>query len=551
MTTIAIEPENAPAQFQQFLDQHLNRGLLRFSTAGSVDDGKSTLIGRLLHDTKGIYDDQLAALKKSRLNRSTGPIDFSLVTDGLKAEREQGITIDVAYRYFATPKRKFIIADTPGHEQYTRNMATGASTADLAIVLIDAIAFERKGELLAQSRRHTFLASLLGIPYVVAAVNKMDLADYDEGRFRAIESAYQAFAQSLGLHNVVVIPISALAGDNIVDRGNNMPWYTGPTLLDQLEGVEIEPESQHKEPFRFPIQLVVRPDQNFRGYAGQIASGSIRPGERVVALPSGRETIVKRIVTWDGDLPVASNRQSITLELADEIDLSRGEMLVSPHSRPHIARHFVASVVWMHEEPLRLGASYLIKHTSRTVRASVAAIRHRVDIHTMEHVAATTLSMNDIAVIEFEAAKPIFFDPYSESRATGNFILIDPLSNATVGAAMLEEAIEEETAGRARVSPILVHAKGKPELASSLEKALRTRGLSVVNLDDQHISDSGLVSALRATQLAGAIGITTREQIPSAEIEAFLEAEQVLTAENEERLTHQLGLTQAELDWEI
>ncbi len=547
----ATNEQDAPEKFEDFLNQHMDRGLLRFSTAGSVDDGKSTLIGRLLHDTKGIYDDQLAALKNSRLNRSSGPIDFSLLTDGLKAEREQGITIDVAYRYFATPKRKFIIADTPGHEQYTRNMATGASTADLAIVLIDAIAFERKGGLLPQSRRHTFLAALLGIPHVVAAVNKMDLAGYDETRFRVIEAEYQAFARELGLNNVVVIPISALAGDNIVERGAEMPWYTGPTLLEQLEGAELEPEDVQGRALRFPIQLVLRPNMEFRGYAGQVASGVVRQGDRVVALPSGRETTVKRIVTWDGDLTVARNGQSVTLELADEIDLSRGEMLVAPKARPHMARHFAASVVWMHEEPLKLGASYVVKHSTRSVRARVAAIRHRVDIHTMEKVPATTLAMNDIAVVEFEAAKPLFFDAYAENRATGNFILIDPITNATVGAAMLTEALEEETAGRTRVLPVLVHAKGKPELAATVAKALRARGQAVVNLDDEHIGDAGFAAALRATQLAGAIGVTTREGLPVGELEAFLEGEQVLTAADEERLARQLGLTEAELDWAI
>ena len=554
MTTAVAQENSHPesaTSFAEFLNQHLDRGLLRFSTAGSVDDGKSTLIGRLLHDTKGIYDDQLAALKNSRLNRSSGPIDFSLLTDGLKAEREQGITIDVAYRYFATPKRKFIIADTPGHEQYTRNMATGASTADLAIVLIDAIAFERKGGLLPQSRRHTFLAALLGIPHVVAAVNKMDLAGYDEARFRVIEAEYQAFARGLGLDRVQVIPLSALAGDNIVDRGENMPWYTGPTLLDHMENVELDPRSTIDAPLRFPVQLVLRPHQNFRGFAGQVASGVVRQGDRVVALPSGRETTVKRIVTWDGDLPLARNGQSVALELADEIDISRGEMLVTPKGLPHIARHFAANVVWMHEEPLRVGASYFLKHNTRTVRARVAAIRHRVDIHTMEQVPAATLAMNDIAVVEFEAAKPIFFDAYADNRATGNFILIDPITNATVGAAMLTEALEEETAGRTRVLPVLVHAAGKPELAASVSASLRARGQAVVNLDDDHIGEAGFAAALRATQLAGAIGLTTRAKLPTAEIEAFLEAEQIVSAAEEEALGRRLGLTGAELDWEI
>ena len=551
MTTATL-PENI-TQFDAFLAQHLDRGLLRFSTAGSVDDGKSTLIGRLLHDTQGIYDDQLAALKSSRLNRSSGPIDFSLLTDGLRAEREQGITIDVAYRYFSTSKRKFIIADTPGHEQYTRNMATGASTADLAIVLIDAIAFERNGGLLPQSRRHTFLASLLGIPHIVAAVNKMDLAGYSEERFRAIDAAFQDFAGELGLHEksqTLAIPISALAGDNIVDRSAQMPWYTGPTLLEHLETVQLDPRNADAAPVRFPIQLVLRPDANFRGYAGQVASGTIHAGDTVVALPSGRQTRVRRIVTYDGDLPSARHGMSVALELEDQIDLSRGEMLVAPGKLPQISRHFLANVVWMHEEPLTAGASYLIKHSTRSVRATVTAIRHRVNIHNLQHLPATTLGMNDIAAVEFEAAKPLFFDSYHQNRDTGNFILIDPLTNATVGAAMIESALDSGSLTQIAL-PVLAHLPGNPELASRLASALRSRGRLVVDLDDQHIGDAGFAAALRATQLAGAIGITRRARLPISEIEAFLEAGQIVASTDEEDLSSRLNLAGADLDWSI
>src|SRR5665213_1278435 len=328
MGTHTLIPES-PVKFEEFLDAHLEQEMLRFTTAGSVDDGKSTLIGRLLHDTKSVYEDQLAAVKNSRVNRASGGhVDFSLLTDGLKAEREQGITIDVAYRYFSTARRKFIIADTPGHEQYTRNMATGASTADVAIILIDANAYQKAGQLLPQSRRHTYIASLLGIPHVVAAVNKMDLVGYSEASYKAIQRDFEALCASLGLTGVTTIPVSALEGDNVVTQSAAMSWYTGPTLLEYLETVPLA-SSDTAGPMRFPVQLVVRPDANFRGFAGQVARGTLRAGDRVMALPSRRESTVRRIVTYDGDLLAASYPQSITVELADEIDLSRGEMLIA------------------------------------------------------------------------------------------------------------------------------------------------------------------------------------------------------------------------------
>src|SRR6202171_4529430 len=436
--------QNSPHDaFPAFLEQDLNTELLRFTTAGSVDDGKSTLIGRLLHDSKAVYEDQLASVKKSRINRSTGPIDFSLLTDGLRAEREQGITIDVAYRDFATSRRKFIIADTPGHEQYTRNMATGASTADLAVILIDGT----KG-LLPQTRRHAFIAPRLGITKVLAAVNKMDLAGYREDVFLRLQDDFLALGAQLGIANVQCVPISALEGDNVVDRSKRMPWYQGPTLLEHLETVPL-PENDSLQSFRFSVQTVIRPDATFRGFAGRIASGVIHPGDPVVALPSGRKTRVRSIVTYDGDLPQASSPMSVTLQLDEEIDLSRGDMLVSPGQMPNVSRKFHASIVWLHGAPLELGRTYLVKHTVRQTKIRALHIRHRVNINTLASEPATRLEMNEIGSVEFETHVPLFFDPYSSNRTTGSFILIDAATNATVGAGMIQKdapakAIAEE-----------------------------------------------------------------------------------------------------------
>ncbi len=499
--------------FQDFLEAHLGQELLRFTTAGSVDDGKSTLIGRLLHDTKSVYEDQLAAVKKSRVNRAAnGHVDLSLLTDGLKAEREQGITIDVAYRYFSTSRRKFIIADTPGHEQYTRNMATGASTADVAVVLIDARAYLREGKLLPQSRRHTYIASLLGIPHVVAAVNKMDLVGYSEETFRAIRAEFVEFSTQLGLKSVTVIPVSALEGDNVVSQSKAMPWYDGPTLLEFLETVPLA-EAGHDGPLRFPVQLVQRPDANFRGFAGQVARGVLRAGDRVMALPSRRETTVKRIVTWDGDLPAAAYPQSVTVELEDEIDLSRGEMLVPSSSvgelaLPSIARRFRAMVVWMHEQPLVVGRTYLVKHTTRTARATVKAIRYRVDVGSLEHQQADRLVMNEIAEVELETNLPLFFDAYAESRTTGSLILIDGLTNATVGAAMIVGASESEGADGEQAALVLV--AGRAELAERVRDGMEARGKRAVIVDDPLIPIESLVAAIRALSLAGVTAISAR-----------------------------------------
>jgi len=522
--------ENGPARtFEEFLEGHMGQEMLRFTTAGSVDDGKSTLIGRLLHDTKSVYEDQLAAVKKSRVNRAAkGHVDFSLLTDGLKAEREQGITIDVAYRYFSTARRKFIIADTPGHEQYTRNMATGASTADVAIILIDAKAYAKAGGLLPQSRRHTYIASLLGIPHVVAAVNKMDIVDYSQANYEAIRRDFEALCAELGLPDVTVIPVSALEGDNVVTPSAAMPWYTGPTLLEYLETVPLV-QAETTGPMRFPVQLVLRPDANFRGFAGQVARGTLRAGDRVMALPSRRETTVRRIVTYDGDLAAASYPQSVTVELEDEIDLSRGEMLVAADAAgealPEVSNRFRAMVVWMHEEPLQVGRTYLAKHTTRTVRATVRAIRYRVDVNSLAHLPSEVLALNEIAEVEFETNLPLFFDSYRACRWTGSLILIDALTNATVGAAMIvgpAEATEAPRSVTARASLILL--PGRAELALRVRDALIARGERAVVIDDALIPDSAIAAVVRALDLAGVIAVSSRtlSRAAVAEMESFV-----------------------------
>jgi sulfate adenylyltransferase large subunit len=506
-----------------FFESGANTEILRFTTAGSVDDGKSTLIGRLLHDSKAVYEDQMASVRKSRVNRSSGPIDFSLLTDGLRAEREQGITIDVAYRYFATPRRKFIIADTPGHEQYTRNMATGASTADLAVILMDAT----KG-LLAQTRRHTFISSLLGITTVLAAVNKMDLAGYREDMFLELERDFCALAKQLGIANVQCIPISALEGDNIVRPSAQMPWYQGPTLIEHLETVPI-PSGAAAKSFRLPVQMVIRPDATFRGFAGRIASGVIRPGDAVLALPSGQKTRVHSIATYDGDLPQAHSPMSVTLRLADEIDLSRGDMLVSPYDPPRVSRKIQAMVVWLHSRPLELGRSYLVKHTARQTKIRALQIDHRININTSEQEPTTQLQMNEIGSVEFESNVALLFDPYSTNRTTGSFILIDPLSNATVGAGMIQEdssavptgtpkegevisaeivqsqVLPEDRYQRHGHGPAVVLFKGPPVLAARIERTLFLQGFEVQHVSAGEVSPSALLDIAHFAQKVGII----------------------------------------------
>jgi sulfate adenylyltransferase subunit 1 len=415
-----------------------DHGLLRFLTCGSVDDGKSTLIGRLLFDTKSILVDTLSAIERTSAKRGMAAVDLSLLTDGLQAEREQGITIDVAYRYFSTGTRKYIIADAPGHEQYTRNMVTAASTADLAIILIDA----RKG-VLTQTRRHSKLAQLVGIPHLVVAVNKMDLVDYSQARFEEIQAEYLAFAAKVGIQDVRFIPLSALTGDNIVDRSEVMTWYQGPTLLEMLE-VAPAAHNEKAEAFRFPVQFVIRPQDSanpelhdYRGFAGRVESGSIRVGDAVTVLPSGRETRVKAIQIGGVDLPEAISEQSVTILLTEEIDISRGDMIVKTLEAPEPVKAIEATLCWFSEAPLDPARTYLLRHTTRDSKAKIASIHHRLDVNTLEHVEAQRLSMNDIARVSLKLAQLIFPDPYAENRASGAFIVIDESNNNTVAAGMI------------------------------------------------------------------------------------------------------------------
>jgi sulfate adenylyltransferase large subunit len=430
----------APAfSINDFLREEREKNLLRFSTAGSVDDGKSTLIGRLLYDTQSVYDDQILSIQ-GKGTTASGQIDFALLTDGLRAEREQGITIDVAYRYFSTPRRKFIIADTPGHEQYTRNMATGASTADAAVVLIDA----SKGVLI-QSRRHAYIASLLRVRHVLVAVNKMDLIGYDEAAFRAIERDFTRVLEEIAADtgNPVessFVPVSALQGDNIVHRSTVMPWYHGPSLLDLLESLPTA-QNTNAAPFRFPVQRVLRPDHTFRGFAGQIASGTVRPGDAITVLPSGKTAQIARIVTYDGDLTEAHAPLSVTLVLNQEVDVSRGDLIVSSESPAAVTNAVSAALVWMDQKPLELNRRYLVKHTSQIVPAFVSSIAHNTNIGTLNHELAATLVMNGIGVVQLNLLRPLALDIYGQNRSTGAFIVIDPVTNGTVAAGMVTAAL--------------------------------------------------------------------------------------------------------------
>uniref|UniRef100_UPI0025E87F5C sulfate adenylyltransferase subunit CysN n=1 Tax=Novosphingobium sp. TaxID=1874826 RepID=UPI0025E87F5C len=417
-----------------YLDVHQHKTMLRFITCGSVDDGKSTLIGRLLYDSKMIFEDQLAALEADSKKQGTQgqEIDFALLVDGLAAEREQGITIDVAYRFFATEKRKFIVADTPGHEQYTRNMVTGASTADLAVILIDA----RKG-VLTQTRRHSFLAHLIGIRHLVLAVNKMDLVDYSQSRFDEIVADYSAFAKEIGITAFTPMPISGFKGDNITGPSANTPWYTGPSLIAHLEAVEVDATLDQAKPLRMPVQWVNRPNLDFRGFSGLIASGTVKPGDAIRVLPSGKTSTVARVVTLDGDLDHAVAGQSVTLTLADEIDCSRGDVIATADAPPQVADQFEATFVWMADEAMVPGRAYWLKLATQTVSATVQAPKYTVNVNTMEHMAAKTLDLNAIGVAELAADKPIVFEPYAQGRTLGGFILVDKITNATVAAGML------------------------------------------------------------------------------------------------------------------
>ncbi|WP_439135105.1 sulfate adenylyltransferase subunit CysN [Pseudomaricurvus sp.] len=421
-----------------YLDQHENKELLRFLTCGSVDDGKSTLIGRLLHDSKMIFEDHLSAIKNDskRFNTTDGEFDLALLVDGLQSEREQGITIDVAYRYFSTDKRKFIIADTPGHEQYTRNMATGASNCDLAIVMVDA----RHG-IMTQTKRHSFIVSLLGIKHVVVAINKMDLVDYKEERYNEIVEEYKAFAKQLNIPDIQFAPISALRGDNVVNPSEHMPWFTGQPLMNVLENIEIA-QDRNLENFRLPVQYVIRPNLDFRGFAGTIASGTIHPGDEVVSLPSGKTSKVKTISTFDGDQPEAQESQAVTLTLEDEIDVSRGDMLVKAGDLPHVSTGVKAHVIWMAEESLRLHKQYAVKFVSKKALGNVVAIEHKIDVNTMEKSAADNLELNEIALCDISFDMPVIFDKYQDNRITGAFIIIDRITNGTVGAGMIADNLD-------------------------------------------------------------------------------------------------------------
>lgn len=424
-----------------FLDADEKKDLLRLLTAGSVDDGKSTLIGRLLFDSKKLYEDQLTALERDSKrvgNAGAGQIDYALLLDGLKAEREEGITIDVAYRYFSTNARKFIIADTPGHEQYTRNMITGGSTANLAIILVDA----RTG-VITQTRRHTYLVSLLGIKHIVLAINKMDLVDFSQQVFNNIKKEYLELTGRLGIDDVTCFPLSALDGDNVVERSTRTPWYQGPSLLEFLETVPIHLDRNMKD-FRYPVQYVLRPNLDFRGFCGKIASGVVHEGDEIVALPSMKRSRVKSIVTYEGNLKEAFCPQCVTLTLEDEIDISRGEMLVHPDNLPHIGRSFETMMVWMDEEPMDRGKQFFLKHNTNTTRATIDRVCHRVDVNTMEQLEGTDFKLNEIGLVQITTAKTLFFDGYATNRATGSFILIDPITNNTCAVGMICRPLAEE-----------------------------------------------------------------------------------------------------------
>ncbi|MEP9397137.1 sulfate adenylyltransferase subunit CysN [Mesorhizobium sp. KR2-14] len=485
-----------------YLAAQEQKSLLRFLTCGSVDDGKSTLIGRLLSDTKQIFEDQLATLERdSRRHGTTGDdIDFALLVDGLEAEREQGITIDVAYRFFSTPKRKFIVADTPGHEQYTRNMATGASTADLAIVLVDA----RQG-VLRQTRRHSIIASLLGIRHIVLAVNKIDLVGFDRAVFEQIVAEYMAFSKDLGFASVVAIPMSARFGDNVSRRSGETGWYAGPTLIEHLETIDVEQDACQK-PFRFPVQYVNRPNLDFRGFAGTIASGSIAQGDEIVVAKSGKVSRVKRIVVSGGDLAQAVEGQAVTLVLEDEVEVSRGNLLVATTARPHVADQFAANIVWFDEQALLPGRSYILRTETDQASATVTELKYRLDVNDFGHVAAKSLEMNEVGVCTISTQQPVAFDAFAENRATGAFILIDRLTNATVGAGMIKHALrradnihwqsldvtkDARAAAKQQKPAVLwftgLSGSGKSTIANLLEKKLHASGRHTYVLDGDNV----------------------------------------------------------------
>jgi bifunctional enzyme CysN/CysC len=500
---MAHQSDLISVDIEKYLKQHEKKSLLRFITCGSVDDGKSTVIGRLLYESKMLFEDQLAAIENDSKKWGTqgGDIDFALLVDGLAAEREQGITIDVAYRFFSTDKRKFIVADTPGHEQYTRNMITGASTADVAVVLIDA----RKG-VLTQTRRHSYLVSLIGVRKVVLAINKMDLVDYSEKVFKQITDEYLDFAKQIGLNDVTPIPLSGLKGDNMLVASEKTPWYHGPTLMGFLETCEVDETRLQNEAFRLPVQWVNRPNLDFRGFCGVVTSGMIKPGDKIRAQPSGRESKVARIVTVNGDLPLAVAGMSVCITLEDEIDISRGDVISSTDSPAEVADQFEASLVWMHDEPMMPGRSFLMKIGTQTVTASITEPKYKVNVNTMEHLAAKKLDLNEIGVVNLALDRPIAFDPYTVNRDTGGFILINRLTNNTVGAGMLHFAlrrshnihmqhVDVDKAARASAKGqrpgVLwftgLSGAGKSTIANLVEKKLHAMGRHTYLLDGDNI----------------------------------------------------------------
>jgi bifunctional enzyme CysN/CysC len=500
---MAHQSDLIATDIQKYLKQHEKKSLLRFITCGSVDDGKSTVIGRLLYESKMLFEDQLAAIENDSKKWGTqgGDIDFALLVDGLAAEREQGITIDVAYRFFSTDRRKFIVADTPGHEQYTRNMITGASTADVAVILIDA----RKG-VLTQTRRHSYLVSLIGIRKVVLAINKMDLVDYSQKVFDKIDEEYRAFARQIGLEDITSIPLSGLKGDNMLVASEKTPWYHGPTLMGFLETCEVDDTRLQTESFRMPVQWVNRPNLDFRGFAGIVTSGTVKPGDRIIAQPSGKESTVARIVTLAGDLPQAVAGQSVTLTLADEIDVSRGDVLSLADTPAEVADQFEASLVWMADEPMLPGRPYLMKIGTQTVTASITEPKYKVNVNTLEHLAAKQLGVNEIGVVNLALDRQIAFDAYKNNRDTGGFILINRMTNNTVGAGMLNfalrrshnlrpQAVDVDKALRSQLKsqrPAVLwftglSGAGKSTIANLVEKKLAAMGRHTYLLDGDNV----------------------------------------------------------------
>ncbi len=535
MTALA---DTAANDVEAYLDRHEKKSMLRFITCGSVDDGKSTLIGRLLYDSKLLYEDQIADLEadSKKVGTQGGEIDFALLVDGLAAEREQGITIDVAYRFFSTDRRKFIVADTPGHEQYTRNMATGASTADLAILLVDA----RQG-VLTQTRRHSFIASLLGIRRIVVAVNKMDLIDYDRGRFDAIEAEYRAFADGLGFDSIVCIPISALKGDNVAEKSAATSWHHGPALLPYLETVDIDREGDEAADFRMPVQWVNRPNLDFRGFAGTIAAGVARPGDDIVVVPSGKRSRIASIVSMNGALDAAGRDQSITLTLEDEIDVSRGDLICAGGAPAQQTDQFAANLIWMAEEALLPGRQYVLKTDNQTTTATVTELKHKINVNTLERQPAKTLDLNEVAFCNFSLGQPIAFDPYKENRRTGSFILIDKLTNATVAAGMIDfslrraqnvhwQDLDIDKAARARAKhqrPCILwftglSGSGKSTIANLVEKRLADIGRHTYILDGDNVrhglnKDLGFTDADRVENIRR-VGETARLMVDAGMI---------------------------------